>query len=454
MKLTLVKGISEASDLLQRQDPLNMDAISAAVIERTEAVFGKGVSPAQSVVKIIEEVRQKGDEAVLKYARMFDDPDITSTSYDMSLLDQAESSISKELWDSLSLAAERIEEFHSKTMPNMETETSRGVSEIVKPLQKIGVYVPGGTAAYPSTVLMTVIPAKVAGCESVCMVTPKLAGRDMNPVVLAAAKIAGVDNVYQIGGVPSIAALAYGTETIPQVDKICGPGNVLVAYAKKLVQGQVDIDGIFGPTETIVIADKTASPEFCAADMIAQAEHDPMATAILITDDAGLIETVENALDDQLEQHARGEMAKQALLSRGKVVLVENLAEGIEIANSIAPEHLCLMVENTAYWKTQVRNAGGLFLGEYSPEVMGDYVAGPSHVMPTGGTARFSSALSVHHFLKTMPVVELSSKEFERLAPDAVNIAQAEGLTAHSNALSIRLKTVSNNSRKNGERSA
>tara|TARA_B100001559_G_scaffold161554_1_gene135600 strand:- start:2207 stop:3562 length:1356 start_codon:yes stop_codon:yes gene_type:complete len=448
VKLTLLKGTSEASDLLQRQDPLDMDAISSTVIQRTEEVFGAGVSPAQSVVKIIEEVRQNGDEAVLKYARMFDDPDISSTSYDLSLLDQAESQIPKKLWNSLELAAERIRDFHSKTMPKMEIKTSAGISEIVKPLQNIGVYVPGGTAAYPSTVLMTVIPAKIAGCESVCMVTPKLAGRDMNPVVLAAAKLAGVDAVYQVGGVPSIAALAYGTETIPKVDKICGPGNVLVAYAKKMVQGQVDIDGIFGPTETIVIADKSASAEFCAADMIAQAEHDPMATAILITDDCNLIGEVENALDSQLSQHDRGELARQALLTRGKIVLVENLAEGIEIANSVAPEHLCLMVENTAYWKTQVKNAGGLFLGEYSPEVMGDYVAGPSHVMPTGGTARFSSALSVHHFLKTMPVVELTSKEFGALAPDAVNIAQAEGLTAHSNALSIRLDNLSKNVQK------
>ena len=311
MKLTLLKGTSEASDLLQRQDPLDMDAISSTVIQRTEEVFGAGVSPAQSVVKIIEEVRQNGDEAVLKYARMFDDPDISSTSYDLSLLDQAESQIPKKLWNSLELAAERIRDFHSKTMPKMEIKTSAGISEIVKPLQNIGVYVPGGTAAYPSTVLMTVIPAKIAGCESVCMVTPKLAGRDMNPVVLAAAKLAGVDAVYQVGGVPSIAALAYGTETIPKVDKICGPGNVLVAYAKKMVQGQVDIDGIFGPTETIVIADKSASAEFCAADMIAQAEHDPMATAILITDDCNLIGEVENALVSMTEENLRAKLFLQ-----------------------------------------------------------------------------------------------------------------------------------------------
>ncbi len=444
MKLTLIKGVGQATDLLQRQDPLNMDAISNAVIDKTESVFGKGVTPAQSVVKIIEDVRQHGDEAVLKYARIFDDPEITTTAYDIRELDKATSQINADLLDSLEKAAQRVREFHIKTMPDLEIKTSKGVSEMVKPLEKIGVYVPGGTAAYPSTVLMTVIPAKVAGCKSVSIVTPKLAGKEMNPVVLAAAKIAGVDAVYQVGGVPSIAALAYGTETIPQVDKICGPGNVLVAYAKRLVQGQVDIDGIFGPTETIVIADSSASPQFCAADMIAQAEHDPMATAILITDSSDLISEVENELDNQLSLHQRGDLAKQALNDRGKMVLVSTLEEGIEIANSIAPEHLCLMVRDTQYWKKQVRNAGGLFLGEYSPEVMGDYIAGPSHVMPTGGTARFSSALSVHHFLKTMPVVELDPVEFKKLAPDAVNIAQAEGLTAHSNALSVRLDNISN----------
>lgn len=444
MKIKLIKGSDVTSDLLQRKDPLDMSDLSDRVKERTKEIFGTNITPAQSVVKIIEDVRSQGDKAVLHYAQIFDDPDITTTTFDKDQIKNATKRIDASLLYALEAAADRIKEYHVKTMPSLNINVSPGVSEVVRPLSKVGMYVPGGTAAYPSTVLMTVIPAKVAGCESVYMATPKLFNTEVNPVVLAAAEISGVDQIFQIGGVPAIAAFAYGTESIPQVDKICGPGNVLVAYAKKIVQGQVDIDGIFGPTETIVLADETASPEFCAADMIAQAEHDPMATAILITTSETLIIAIEQEIDKQLKLHPRGKMAQEALANRGKIVLTDNLDKAMDIANSIAPEHLCLMVKDTDYWKTQVVNAGGLFLGEFSPEVMGDYIAGPSHVMPTGGTARFNSTLSVHHFLKTMPVVELQSPAFKKLAPYAIKIAESEGLTAHANALDIRLKQLNN----------
>ncbi|HCG91518.1 MAG TPA: histidinol dehydrogenase [Dehalococcoidia bacterium] len=448
MKIKLIKGSDVTPDLLQRKDPLDMSDLSDRVKERTKEIFGSNITPAQSVIKIIEDVRSQGDKAVLHYAQIFDDPDITTTTFDKDQIKNATKRIDASLLYALEAAADRIREYHVKTMPCLNINVSPGVSEVVRPLSKVGMYVPGGTAAYPSTVLMTVIPAKVAGCESVYMATPKLFNTEVNPVVLAAAEISGVDQIFQIGGVPAIASFAYGTESIPQVDKICGPGNVLVAYAKKLVQGQVDIDGIFGPTETIVLADETASPEFCAADMIAQAEHDPMATAILITTSETLIIAIEQEIDKQLTLHPRGKMAQEALANRGKIVLTDNLDKAMDIANNIAPEHLCLMVKDTDYWKTRVVNAGGLFLGEFSPEVMGDYVAGPSHVMPTGGTARFNSTLSVHHFLKTMPVVELQSPAFKKLAPYAIKIAEAEGLTAHANALDIRLKQLNNTVRK------
>ena len=402
----------------------------------------------ESVDKILNNVRLNGDQSLIQYTKEFDGVDLNKIQLNHEEINNGAKNVSKDLFDALKISSQRIYQFAKETMPSSWFDQDSGLGESVVPMQKVGLYVPGGTAIYPSTVLMSAMIAKAVGVPEIILCTPPKNNGIPDDSILAAAHIAGIDKVYCIGGAQAIAAMAYGTETIPKVDKICGPGNIYVTLAKKKVFGEVGIDGLFGPTETVVIADDNARPEFCAADMIAQAEHDPMATAILITDDCNLIGEVENALDSQLSQHDRGELARQALLTRGKIVLVENLAEGIEIANSVAPEHLCLMVENTAYWKTQVKNAGGLFLGEYSPEVMGDYVAGPSHVMPTGGTARFSSALSVHHFLKTMPVVELTSKEFGALATDAVNIAQAEGLTAHSNALSIRLDNLSKNVQK------
>ena len=289
---------------------------------------------------------------------------------------------------------------------------------------------------------MTVIPARVAGVPEIILATPRAGGQPLNPAVIAAAKIAGVDALYQIGGVPAIAAMAYGTETIPRVDKICGPGNIFVAYAKKLVQGAVDIDGVFGPTETIILADRAANPDFCAADLIAQAEHDPLATAILVTDSPELIAAVEARLQSRLAAAPRGAVARQALERQGRVVLTDSIYEGVALVNRIAPEHLCLLLQEPWQWVDRIQHAGGLFLGEYSPEVMGDYIAGPSHVMPTGGTARFGSALSVHHFLRTMPVVGLKPDAFRQLGPAAVRIADAEGLPGHAGAVQARLDAL------------
>ena len=391
---------------------------------------------------MLREVRAGGDDAVRRYASLLDGADLDSLQVPESDLDDAWDSTPDDLKRALELAALRITQFHEATLPRDWVDLGGGLGELVRPLERVGLYAPGGTAAYPSTVLMTAIPARVAGVSEVVLATPRRGNEPLNATVLAAARIAGVDAVYQVGGVPAIGALAYGTETIRKVDKICGPGNVFVAYAKRMVQGQVDIDGVFGPTETILLADDTANPVFCAADLIAQAEHDPMASAILVTDSQSLIDTVEAELDSQIAGNPRAETIRHSLERQGCIVVVDDFEEAIAVANHIAPEHLCLMVADPWAWAGQVRNAGGLFLGEFSPEVMGDYIAGPSHVMPTGGTARFSSALSVHHFLRTMPVVGLSPQRFTDLGAAAVRIAEAEGLPGHAGAVQARLDHI------------
>ncbi len=440
--LKIIRGVENAENVLTRIDPLDLSSLPESVVARTHQAFGEGVTPAESVVRMLADVKRDGDAAVRRYAKLLDGAEMDDFRIPDAELDAAREQVSPELWQSLELAAERIRSFHQATLPGEWMDPAQGLGELVRPLARVGVYAPGGSAAYPSTVLMTVIPARVAGVKEVILTTPRAGSQPLNPAVVAAAKIAGVDAMYQVGGVPAIAALAYGTETIPRVDKICGPGNIFVAYAKKLVQGAVDIDGVFGPTETIILADDGANADFCAADLIAQAEHDPLATAILVTDSEDLIAHVEAQLESQLAVALRGDVARQALERQGRVVLVDSLDEGVELVNRIAPEHLCLLVREPWSWVNRVHHAGGLFLGEYSPEVMGDYIAGPSHVMPTGGTARFGSALSVHHFLRTMPVVGLSPADFQNLGPAAVHIANAEGLAGHAGAVQVRLDSL------------
>ena len=439
MVLNIIRGAENAENVLTRVDPLDLSSLPEAVAERTRQVFGAGVTPAESVVRMLAEVRREGDAAVRRYAKLLDGAELESFRIPDAELAAARRQVSPELRAALELAAGRIRDFHQATLPGEWLDLEQGLGELVRPLERVGVYAPGGSAAYPSTVLMTVIPARVAGVGEVVLTTPRREGQPLNPAVAVAAEIAGVDALYQVGGVPAIGALAYGTESIPRVDKICGPGNIFVAYAKKLVQGAVDIDGVFGPTETIILADGQANPDFCAADLIAQAEHDPLATAILITDSEELVARVGRQLERQLNAAPRGEIARQALERQGRVALVDSLDEAVELVNRIAPEHLCLLLQDPWEWAPRIRHAGGLFLGEYSPEVMGDYLAGPSHVMPTGGTARFGSALSVHHFLRTMPVVGLSPANFSALGPAAVHIANAEGLAGHAGAVQVRL---------------
>ena len=442
MQLKTIKGMDNAEKALDRTDPLDMSALPDAVVARTREAFGPDVTPEQSVVNMLRDVRADGDAAVRRYSKLLDGVDLDDFRVGPGEMKRARESVSKALRKALETAAQRVKDFHQAVLPRSWVDLEKGLGEMVRPLKRVGLYAPGGTAAYPSTVLMTAIPARVAGVSQVILATPRRGEEPLNAAVLVAAEIAGVDAVYQVGGVPAIGAMAYGTETIPRVDKICGPGNIFVAYAKRLVQGQVDIDGVFGPTETIVIADESANPEFCAADLIAQAEHDPLATAILITDSPSLVNQVELELDLQLDRQERRDIARQSLESRGRVVLVDDIDQAIELGNRLAPEHLCLMVRDPWAWAGKVENAGGVFLGQFSPEVMGDYVAGPSHVMPTGGTARFSSALSVHQFLRTMPVVGLSPADFRALGPSAVDIAHAEGLSAHAGAIQVRLESL------------
>ena len=439
MKLKQIQGSQDVREILDRVDPLDLSSLPDSVLERTRQVFGPGVTPAQSVATIIQDVRREGDAAVRRYVKALDGVDLETTLVDPAQVADAAARVSPDVREALELAARRVEDFHQSVMPRDFMDENQGLGQLIRPIDRVGLYAPGGAAAYPSTVLMTAIPARVAGVREVILATPRKAGQPLNPAVMAAAQIAGVDAVYQIGGVPAIAAMAYGTESLPKVDKICGPGNVFVAYAKQLVQAVVGTDGIFGPTETIVIADDSADPAFCAADLIGQAEHDPLATAILITDSPSLVQQIEAELERQTLSLPGSAVAREALQRQGRVVIVEDIDQAVDLADRIAPEHLCLMLQDPWPWAQRVKHAGGLFLGMYSPEVMGDYIAGPSHVMPTGGTARFSSALGVHQFLRTMPVVGLSPADFQRLGPAAVHIAETEGLSGHSAAVQIRL---------------
>ena len=444
MTLKLVKGCEGVEEVLVRADPLDLSALPESVLARTRQAFGPGVTPEQSVGRMLDDVRREGDAAVRRYARLLDGVELEEFRVSGEQLSQAALSLPVDLRESLELAAARVREYHQAQLPGDWMDRERELGLLVRPLERVGLYAPGGAAAYPSTVLMTAIPARVAGVREIVLCTPARPGEPLNPTVLAAAEIAGVDAVYQIGGVPAIGAMAYGTESLARVDKICGPGNVFVALAKRLVQGQVDVDGVFGPTETIIVADEGADPGYCAADLIGQAEHDPLATAIIITDSPALLDAVEGELDRQLASLPRGGVAREALERQGRAVLVDSVSDAVQLADRIAPEHLCLMVDDPWQWAAQVKHAGGLFLGAYSPEVMGDYVAGPSHVMPTGGTARYSSALGVHHFLRTMPVVGLSTGAFQSLGPAAINIAHAEGLGGHANAVRVRLEGLRN----------
>jgi len=395
------------------------------------------------VRRIIARVRRAGDRALLAFARRFDGVTLRRAELRVpkEAMAAAYSSLPGRVRSDLELAARRIRVFHARQRErswSFRDASGARLGQRIEPLARVGVYVPGGRAAYPSTVLMTVIPARVAGVGEVIAVSP--VGKDGDtPIVLAACHVAGVDRLYRIGGAQAVAALAYGTESVPRVDKIVGPGNLWVATAKRLVFGQVDIDSIAGPSEVLVVADGAADAELVAADLLAQAEHDPLAAAICVTPDRRLAARVAAALDRQLASLPRRAIAARALANFGAIVVVRSLAQALEIANHLAPEHLELAVRAPRRWLARVRHAGAVFLGQDAPEAFGDYLAGPNHVLPTGGTARFASPLGVYDFVKRTSIIEAGPRTMARLGPAVVRLARLEGLDAHGRAVERRL---------------
>ncbi|MCH8817866.1 MAG: histidinol dehydrogenase [Chloroflexi bacterium] len=392
--------------------------------------------------RILDDVRRDGDRAVKRISGELDGEALAFLEVPKSEIDAALGAIPGETREALETAAERVGAFQSAALPESWHDNERHFGELITPVKRVGAYVPGGTAPLASTVIMTVVPARVAGVDEIYLTTPAPGDSLPHPAVLAAAAIAGAHRVFKIGGAQAIGAFAFGTETVPAVDLIVGPGNIWVTAAKRQLFGRVGIDGLYGPTETLVVADESSDPEFCASDLLAQAEHDTRARPILVSTAIKVADEIEAALERQLAVLPRKAIAGEAIESNGVSVIVASVEEAIEVANAVAPEHLCLAIADPAPYIPLVRNAGGLFAGEYSAEVMGDYVAGPSHVMPTGGTARFASALNVRHFLRFMPVVDLDREGFLAIARQAAELARTEQLQGHANAAEIRLKRL------------
>ena len=416
----------------------NISELKKVLAERAENISTEIMN---TVAGVIDDVRKNGDAALYKYSEKFDKVALDNLFVSDEEQERLISLVPQNLKDTIDEAAKNIYAFHEKQLQKswMMSEPGKIMGQIVRPIEKVGLYVPGGTAAYPSSVLMNGIPAKVAGVKSVTIVTPpKKEG--INPAVVYAARKAGITKIASVGGAQAVAALAYGTESIPRVDKIVGPGNIFVAMAKKLVYGAVDIDMIAGPSEVLVIADERANPKYVAADLMSQAEHDPMAAAILITTSEELAKRVEEEIAIQKQSLARSEIIDRSLDAFGSIILVENLNKAVELSNEIAPEHLELSVANPFEVLALVKNAGSIFLGDYSPEPLGDYFAGPNHVLPTNGTARFSSALGVDRFIKKSSYLYYNKEELEKIGEKVVTFADAEGLTAHANSIKKRLE--------------
>jgi len=439
-ELKIIEGFQTAKGLLSRQATGEPYQASPELRQRIKEMFGTG-NTEQAVNQIINEVRARGDAALYDYTLKIDGIRLISLEVSQQQISDAYHAVSEELVSALKLAAARIRTFHLAQKDKIwHGSSGQKIDQLVRPLERVGIYVPGGTASYPSTVLMTAIPAKVTGVKEVILVTPPREQGAVPPATLVAADIAGADRVFSIGGAQAIAALAYGTDSIPKVDKICGPGNIFVVLAKKLVYGAVDIDGLQGPSEVLIIADETANPAYCAADLLAQAEHDPLASAILVTTSRQMANAVNDEVAKQIKTLNRQRIATESLANKGVIALVANIDEAIELANLYAPEHLCLSVDNALACVTKITNAGCIFVGENSTEVLGDYVAGPSHALPTGGTARFSSPLNITDFIKFISLIHIDQNSLSQLGKAAAIIARAEGLDAHARAAEIRLE--------------
>ncbi|WP_294401492.1 histidinol dehydrogenase [uncultured Clostridium sp.] len=396
-----------------------------------------------SVKNILSKVKEEGDKALFDFTKSFDKVELTKLEVSAEEINQCFDKVEDNFIQALKEAKANIEAYHEKQKANgfmITKEKGVYLGQRVLPLERVGVYVPGGTAAYPSSVLMNVIPAKVAGVDEIIMVTPPDKNGGINPYIGVAAQIAGIDKIYKVGGAQAVAALAYGTETIPKVDKIVGPGNIFVATAKRLVFGQVDIDMIAGPSEILVIADEKSNPEYVAADLMSQAEHDKLASAILVTTSKDLYEKVEKELDRQAKTLEREEIIRTSLKDFGRAIICNSIEECIDISNYVAPEHLEIMIDEPMQYLGLVRNAGSVFLGRYCPEPIGDYFGGTNHVLPTSGTARFFSALSVDSFIKKSSFIYYSKEAIMENGEKIITMADKEGLTAHANSIKVRLK--------------
>ncbi len=411
-------------------------------------IFARGVEASApqvraAVAEIINDVRQNGDAALFKYEEKFDRVKLNALEVTPEEREQAAEAVGPEFMALLERAAANIRRFHQRQVREgfiLAEEDGRVLGQRVIPLERVGLYVPGGTAAYPSTVLMDTIPARVAGCGTVVMVTPPRRDGTLTPAVLAAAGVAGVDRIFKLGGAQAVAALAFGTEIVPRVDKIVGPGNVYVAEAKRQVFGAVAIDMIAGPSEILIVADGKSNARWLAADLLSQAEHDKMASAVLVTDSAELAQAVSAELEAQIPQLDRADIARVSIDDNGKIILVEDIAQALDISNALAPEHLELCVDEPFAWLGRVRHAGSVFLGRHCPEALGDYYAGPNHTLPTSGTARFSSPLSVDDFVKKSQYTYYTPEAMRRAAPDVAAFARAEGLTGHAKSALARME--------------
>lgn len=439
--ICIIEGLAAGREHVARLRAGIEPPLTSALRVRLRELFGRDLSPQEAVAQIVADVRRRGDAALRDYTRRIDGVMPETFAADTEAIEAAYRDTPADLREALHLAAERIRAFHEREPRRswLEWDEEGGaLGQLLRPLRRVGVYVPGGRAAYPSSLLMTVIPAQVAGVEEIVVTTPPGPEGKGSPVILAAARVVGLKQVFLVGGAQAVAALAYGTESVPRVDKIVGAGGLFVTLAKRMVYGDVGIDGLYGPTETLIIADETANPVLAAADLLAQAEHDPLATALLITTSSRLAQAVQAEVQRQLPGLERADVIAEALAGQGAIIIVADLEEALTLANEVAPEHLCLSVADPWPLLGRVGNAGGVFVGEWAAEALGDYILGPSHAMPTRGTARFASPLHVRDFLKVTSVFAPARTTVRRLAPVAQALARAEGLTAHAAAAQMR----------------
>ncbi|WP_027406368.1 histidinol dehydrogenase [Anaerovibrio sp. RM50] len=435
------KGLINVEKMLKKP-AFDQVELNPKIREANKKLFGRDMTAAEIVDMIVNEVRAEGDKAVIKYTKLIDRTEFTADEFLVTdeEYEAAYKAADPEIVESLKRAAANVRQYHQEQKPN-SWMTYRGqgslLGQSVIPLDRVGIYVPGGTAAYPSSVIMNAVPAAVAGVGEIIMMVPPKDGK-INPYVLVAAREAGVSKIFKIGGAQAIAAMAFGTETIPRVDKITGPGNIFVTLAKKAVYGHCDIDMLAGPSEILIVADESADPAYTAADMLSQAEHDMLASSIVITDSPELASKVAEEAEKQLQQLPRQEIARASLDKNGLIIVAEDIMKAIELANVSAPEHMEILTKEPFQLLPYVRHAGAVFLGAYSPEPLGDYFAGPNHVLPTGGTARYYSVLNVETFMKRTSLISYTQPELSRVSDDIIRLAEAEGLQAHANAIRIR----------------